>query len=152
MNTGPDVHLAPEREKILIVLRTFKTYNLCNTPQIIKISGLGSEIKPMMIAKYKYCPYRIIFDYLQIRDRIRCSLPEPPLFIFRDGRAVKAQDFRLVLKRAIRDLDLDESIYDTHSLHIRRAKDLQKEGLTVDEIKDIGRWKSNAVFNYLNKL
>ena len=130
-----DVHIAPEKEKILFLLRTSKTHNLSNSPQLIKISGLTSNSKPTLITKDKYCPYRIIHDFMQVRDRVRTRLSDPPLFIFRDGRPVKAQDFRCILKKAIRDLDLDETNYDTHSLRIGRAKDLQKEGLSVDEIK-----------------
>ena len=147
-----DVHLAPQKEKILFVLRTSKTHNFGNTPQIIKISSLTSEDKPTMISRFKYCPYRIIYNYLQIRDKVKTSMSEPPLFIFRDGRPVKAQDFRSILKSAIKNLDLDENNYNTHSLHIGRAKDLQKEGFSVDEIKEVGRWRSNAVYNYLNKI
>ena len=74
------------------------------------------------------------------------------LFIYRDGREFKAQDFRLVLKEAIRHIGLDNNNYDTHSLCIGQAKDLQRNGLSVEDIKQMGRWKSNAVFQYLNKL
>ena len=49
-------------------------------------------------------------------------------------------------------IGLEEVNYDTHSLRIGCAKDLQKAGLSVESIKDIGRWKSNAVYQYLNKL
>ena len=41
------------------------------------------------------------------------------------------------------------TLYDTHSLHIRRATDLYKSGSKVETIKQLGRWKSSAVYNYL---
>ena len=98
-------------------------HNFCNTPQIVKISGPDSDKKPTLIVCYKYCPYRIIHDYMQVRANINCELKEPPLFVFSDGRSVKAQDFRMVWKQAIKSLGLEESNYETHSLRIGRAKD-----------------------------
>ena len=43
----------------------------------------------------------------------------------------------------------DDTLYGTHSLRSGRTCDLYKLGLSVETIKKIGRWKSNAVFRYL---
>ena len=70
-------------------------------------------------------------------------------FVFRDGTPVRADQFRSVLKQAIEDAGLDQDNYDTHSLRIGRTKDLFAAGYSIDQIKDAGGWRSNAVYNYL---
>ena len=46
-------------------------------------------------------------------------------------------------------VDLNPLQYDTHSFRIGRATDLSKGGRSLSKIKRAGRWKSNAVYNYL---
>ena len=43
----------------------------------------------------------------------------------------------------------NSKLYTFHSERSRRALDLLKLGLSVETIKRLGRWKSNAVFRYL---
>ena len=76
------------------------------------------------------------------------SLTEP-LFIFRDGSPVRPQHARSVLKMALKNLQLDPSLYNTHSFRIGRATDLFKKGFSLEQIKQYGRWKSNAIYKYL---
>ena len=57
--------------------------------------------------------------------------------------------FRIVLKSAIKNVGLDEKLYDTHSLRIGQTVDLLKLGFSVETIKKLEHWKSNAVFTYL---
>ena len=42
-----------------------------------------------------------------------------------------------------------DELYSVHSVRMGRACDLLKLGLSVESIKKIGRWRSNAVFRYL---
>ena len=72
-----------------------------------------------------------------------------PLFIFRDRNPVKANNVSNVLKKALSRMNLDSSLYSVHSLRIGRAMDLIKYGYSVEEVKRIGRWKSNAVYKYI---
>ena len=51
----------------------------------------------------------------------------------------------LVLKLA----GFRDELYTVHSLRIGWALDLLKLGLSIETIKKIGHWKSNAVFKYL---
>ena len=76
-------------------------------------------------------------------------MDEEPFFIFRDGAAVRAHQTHATLKLLIRNLSLDPNLYDVHSLCIGRTSDLAKFGYTVEEIKRMGRWKSNAVYRYI---
>ena len=72
-----------------------------------------------------------------------------PFFVFRDQNPVKPDNFRWILRRALTQSGFDSSLYCTHSLHIGRTCDLFKLGLSVETIKKIGQWRSNAVFKYL---
>ena len=65
------------------------------------------------------------------------------------GSPVKAEHTRKILKEAIKNINLDETLYDMHSLRIGRASDLIKCNHTVEEVKRLGRWKSNAVYKYI---
>ena len=56
---------------------------------------------------------------------------------------------RWTLKRLLRRLKLNDKLYNTHSFRIGRATDLKKTGTPVDDIKMLGRWRSNAVFKYI---
>ena len=56
---------------------------------------------------------------------------------------------RNCFKTAIRAERFDKRLYSVHSLRAGRANDLLKLGLSVETIKKLGRWKSNAVFRYL---
>ena len=53
------------------------------------------------------------------------------------------------LKFMLQKLKLNADLYNVHSLRIGHCGDLLKMGVSVETIKKIGRWKSNAVFNYL---
>ena len=70
-------------------------------------------------------------------------------FIFRDGMWLKSSHLRMVLCKTLTNLNLNPKLYSVHSLRIGRTMDLFQYGYTVDQIKKIGRWKSNAVFRYI---
>ena len=137
-----------------MVLRSSKTHSKWEAPQLVKISGYdmnaNNEGFQNKNERFRYCPYQILSDYMDEREVIRTN--NKALLIFRDGKTVKAQNFRTFLKKMINQIGLDESNYDTHSLRLGRAMDLVKMGLSIEEIKTIGRWKSNAVYTYLNNL
>ena len=65
---------------------------------------------------------------------------------------MKPTHMRNVLKIAIQASGFDKDVYNCGSLRIGRASDLLKLGISVETIKKIGRWRSNAVFTYLRTL
>ena len=85
-----------------------------------------------------------------MRDPI--GSPREQMFIFRDGTTLKSCHLRHTLRETLNKLGLDSTLYDTHSFRIGRATDLFKLGVNVDKIKELGRWKSNAVYKYLRSL
>ena len=70
-------------------------------------------------------------------------------FILADYSPLKPENFRGVLRQLLDRLNLDSSLYDVHSFRIGRTCDLAKFGCSIDQIKAMGRWKSNAVYKYL---
>ena len=44
---------------------------------------------------------------------------------------------------------VNPKLYDMHSLRIGGATDLFKYGYSVEEIKRMGRWRSNVVYKYI---
>ena len=134
-----DVHFKPSRNKILIMLHSSKTHSKSQKPQIVEIDRIDKKDQ-------YYCPCKIICEYT-----LECSAQHInlPFFDFRDFSAVRPDHFRSVLESCITKLDLNPDLYDTHSLRKGRAKDLFKMGYSLDKIKEMGRWQSNAVYEYL---
>ena len=136
-----DIHVSYNKKSVLLVLRSSKTHTVGDRPQKI-------VIKPDTNCRLQhFCPVNIISNYLELKNQYNSD--EENLFSFRDGTPVRATLFREVLRRTIANLHLNSEFYDTHSFRIGRATDLMKNGVPVDQIKHQGRWKSNAVFQYL---
>ena len=70
-------------------------------------------------------------------------------FVFADKTPVKPHQLRQVLRALLDRINLEGNLYDVHSFRIGRTCDLEKFGYSVDQIKAMGRWKSNAVYRYL---
>ena len=70
-------------------------------------------------------------------------------FVFRDGSPVTPKHARTVLKIIINNLGLESRLYGMHSFRIGRTTDLVKLNYSIDQIKMMGRWKSNVIFKYI---
>ena len=141
-----DVLKTNDGKKFLFILRSSKTHDKRHRPQKIRIEP-NTNKKPRS-GKF-FCPVQLTIEYLEVRPLIHDT--QEQFFIFRDGSPVTATQMRSTLKLALRNLHLDPDLYDTHSFRIGRATDLQKLNTPVDTIKALGRWKSNAVYNYLRR-
>ena len=143
--------------RILIVLYSSKTHGPESLPQKIKICNKNQlEVidkdtnTAIQVTSHKprnqhFCPVFWICKYLNMRPHIRNNNEQ--FLIFKDGSPVQPNHLRKLLKNIIKnELNLDESLYDTHSFRIGRATDLFKDGTDVERIKKLGRWKSNAVY------
>ena len=70
-------------------------------------------------------------------------------FVFADKSPVCPHHFRTTLRLLLDRINLDSALYDVHSFRSGRTCDLAKYGYSIDQIKAMGRWKSNAVYKYL---
>ena len=141
-----NVHIATNKEKLLVVLYTSKTHSVAVKPQKIKIVSNRNERTGKYVQR-NFCPFSVLRNYIQMRGDYQSA--QDPLFVFRDNSAVHADHIRALLKKTIATLGLDPRLYDVHSLRIGRTTDLVKFDYPIEEVKRMGKWKSNAVYRYI---
>ena len=140
-----DVHMGKNKDKLMIILHSSKTHGISDYPQKIKIKAMENVNRQNL-----FCPFKAIRNYIRLRGD--CNDRTENFFIFRDKSIVKPPHLRLVLKTCLKEVGLDASLYDVHSLRIGHACDLAKSGkYSVSEIKSLGRWSSSAVYKYLRQ-
>ena len=139
-----DIHVANNKQKILILLYSSKTHTEGAKPQKIKISlDLDKSSK-----KLQFSPFELTQNFGEMRGDYDQTSDQ--FFIFRDGSRVKPAQVRKILKNCIKNLGLNPKLYGTHSFRIGRATDLERLGTPVETIKLMGRWRSNTVFKYIH--
>ena len=141
-----DVYVGKNKNEFLFILWTSKTHGYDNKPQMIKITSTKRSHQTQSSA---FCPYKLLRDYSRIRPDSLSDTSDEQFFVFRDRTLVTPDMMRKVLKTALKKLNFKEDLFNLHSLRIGRCEDLYDLGLSVETIKKIGRWKSNAVFAYL---
>lgn len=72
-----------------------------------------------------------------------------PLFQFPDGTSVTYKFFSMHLNNVITYLGYDAQLFKSHSFRIGAATHATSCGFSEDSIRRMGRWKSNAVSNYV---
>ena len=145
-----DVHVGRNKNKLMFILHTSKTHNRGSKPQIVKISALKTQqaVPPGVASRcFRYCPFKLMQSFINCRKSQKS--PNEQFFVFSDRSPVSADHFRVVIKHTIQALGLNPVLYSRHSLCVGRACDLLAIGVSVETIKKLGRWKSNAVYNYL---
>ena len=70
--------------------------------------------------------------------------------MWQDYSPVLPTQANTMLKKCIQQIGLNSNLYSFHGFRAGRGGDLLKLGLSVETIKKIGRWRSNAVFAYLH--
>ena len=143
-----DVHIANNKQKILFVLRTSKTHWTDRRPQTVKITSSNKGITSRDRTHHpQHCPYDALRKYILLRKPFKSE--QEPFFVYNDRSPVTAMNARLVLKRTITDIGLDHKFYSWGGFPAGRATDLVSGRISVETVKEIGRWRSNAVFAYL---
>ena len=145
-----NIHTGTNKNKILIVLYTSKTHGTNCYPQKIKITseepteiGTNSTCDGKLI-----CPFEAVRSFLRIRGGYINE--QENFFIFRDKTTIQPKQVRTILRNCLESLGLNPVLYNTHSFRIGRTVDLWKNNkLSLQELKQIGRWRSNAVYRYL---
>ena len=149
-----DVHVAENKKKMLFILRTSKTHWRDTKPQQIKISAVqdkphtdnylyNRKIAPEDIT----CPFEILQRYVKARPT--CKRTDEPFFVFSDRSPVKPWNMRNTMNNILRIQGFESNLYGVHSYRIGHAHDLLNLGISISVIKNLGRWRSNAVYSYL---
>ena len=141
-----DIHIGTNKNKILLVLYSSKTHGVNSHPQKIKITAANAQSAQSVKTDQLICPFEAVRSFLRIRGSYTSEFDN--FFIFRDKTTVQASHVRSILKDCITSLGLDSTLYNTHSFRIGRTVDLWN-GHNLDFLKQIGRWRSNAVYRYL---
>ena len=139
-----NVHLASNKNKLLIILYTSKTLDKSNNPKKITIS----ECEKVGRKRRFFCPFKAIRDFIMIQG---CYVSDNENFVLENRLPVKPIMVRNLLRKLILHLNLNPKLYDCQSFRIGHAVDLEKFGVSVEEIKRLGCWKSNAVYRYLKR-
>ena len=142
-----DVHIASNKRKIMFILHTSKTHGKHMRPQTIKITSVVGPKHVIRSQSCKYCPYTLLREYLRVRGTYKTDTE--PFFVFSDGSPVMPVCLQKCLKSTLQAAGFQQHLYSVHSLRMGRACDLLQLGVSVETIKKIGRWRSNADFKYL---
>ena len=86
-------------------------------------------------------------QYLKLRGDYLTDVEQ--FFVFGDKSQVKPGHVRTILKLMLNKLNLDNRLYGMHSFRIGRTTDLIKYNYTIEEVKIMGRWRSNVIFKYI---
>ena len=138
-----DVHIADNKDKMMFVLHTSKTHWKNVRPQTIKINGVGNKDKDN---GWNYWPFTLLRNYIKFRKSFKSK--EEPFFFFQDRSPVKPGHYRAVFTKIIKMMSLKNQLYSVHCFRSGRACDLLAIGISVETIKKLGCWKSNAVYVY----
>ena len=139
-----NINIGINKNKILIVLYSSKTHGKESRPQKVKISEIRGTFES---TKRFFCPFNLARKYLKLRGGY--TNQHEQFFVFRDKSAVSASNVRKVLKTTLCNCNLNSDLFDCHSFRVGRTNDLIKLGYSIEEVKRLGRWKSNAVYKYI---
>ena len=144
-----DVRIGTNKKKMLFILRSSKTHDKSMKPQLIKIKSQSKpgNTKSKNKDSLDVCPFEILQRYRKIRKPLQSENEQ--FFVFRDRTPVHPMHFRAVLNKLIMKCGLDPTFYSTVGFRAGRATDLLDMGISVETIRKLGRWKSNAVYTYL---
>ena len=95
-------------------------------------------------AEAEICAVKAVRSYLMLR-----GLKPGPLFVDRSGKAVVRADFDRALKKAVIFNRIDPAHFKGHSFRIGAATAAAEAGIPDSQIREMGRWKSDAFKKYI---
>jgi hypothetical protein len=122
-------------ERIIITLVSAKTSK--NLPQRASIPNLP-EVAHLLLALRRYIAVK------------PSTISADPFFVHSDGLPLTQYQFRFILNRAVAHAHLPS--FAAHSFRIGGASFFASAGLSEQEIKQAGRWASDAYKTYLRPI
>ena len=109
-----------------------------------------AQRKPLLIesSASPACPVKLLQSLIRAR-KAQGATDEDLLFIGAAGRPLTTSAVSSVIRRMAEAHGLDPKSFSGHSLRIGGASAALAGGLTVDQVKAVGGWKSAAVNQYL---
>ena len=108
-----NVHVAQNKEKILIMLYTSKMTGVNSHPQKIKITSVKNHKSE---PKRFFCPFLTIREFIRLRGGFSSNTEH--FFVMQDGSEIAPMQVRKVLQKMIELLNLRPHLYNTHSLRL----------------------------------
>ena len=130
-----NVHIATNKDKMLLILYSSKTHGLNSRPQKIKIMSNRAEKTGKYLYRH-FCPFLLLRQFLKVRGTYATDIEQ--LFIFKDNSPLQSNQATSVLKRCISNIGLNCEFYSLHSFRIGRTTDLIKFGYSVEEVSGAG--------------
>ena len=98
-----DVLLATNKNKLMLILRSSKTHNKSQKPQVIKLNKLRRKVNQHNQQQEsgniaRTCPFLALREYAAMRPTSMKASEQ--FFVFRDNSSVRAANMRSVLKEA----------------------------------------------------
>ena len=106
--------------------------------------GLGSVIQLCEGNDKLLCPVTALKQYLSVRPFI-----QGPLFLHFDSKVLLSHQVTAVLKKSVTVIGLDPALFSSHSFRIGAATSASLAGISIEEIKNLGRWRSDCVEGYI---
>ena len=140
-----NIHVAHNKDKLMIVLYTSKTYGLESRPQKIRITANPVQAQAQhtlcnnvtSTIKYRhFCPFKLTREFMAIHGGYLNS--NEPFFIFKSGIPISDSHMRFTLQSTLKRLWLDPTCYGCHSWRIGKASDMLKQGKSIISIKIAG--------------
>ena len=107
-------------------------------------NGEAFQLRVKSAEKSEACAVRAVQHYLRLR-----GVKPGPLFVDRSGNAVVRADFDRVLKKAVIFNRIDPAHFKGHSFRIGAATAAAEAGIPDSQIREMGRWKSDAFKKYI---
>lgn len=120
-----------------VCFRLYK-HNTGGRPSVLEVSCQCGENKHV-------CPGKLMKAFLQVRVP---SSKKSAVFLTRDGTPISEAFFRSTLKTCCLILGLGPQ-YTSHSFRIGGASWAASKGYSSEQIKKMGRWKSDAYKKYI---
>jgi hypothetical protein len=92
----------------------------------------------------EFCPVLALREYLSVR-----ATSPGPLFLISPNVPVSRNQFNVFLSQALSFNGFDLSRYKSHSFRIGSATEAAASGHTDSQIRQMGRWKSDAFKSYI---
>lgn len=131
-----DVHLIPGQTGPQGIECTLKTFKHSSHPVTLFI--------PPNVSDKRLCPVAAMCAYFQLSKHTL-----GPLFQFPSGECVTYSFFNTHLRNTIQYLGYNPQYYKSHSFRIGAATYACQRGYSEEAIKRMGRWKSQALQNYI---
>lgn len=137
-NTKHCLHLSDIEQATIGFRIKFQSYKHCKPHSVMSV-----VISPQPL--HTYCPVHHLSNYLRSRGGRTSDI----LFVTKSGEPVSRSQFSEVLNRSLLFCGLPLNRFKGHSFRIGAATWLMQSGKSDAQIRNLGRWHSNAFLKYI---